>query len=75
VEVKLESNQSRVGLQEATEGGREKGWKGEIWWKRETEVAGGEAAAGVRPPPLSLASAIGSGTQDPAEPPRVRVRP
>jgi hypothetical protein len=54
VEVKLESNQSRVGLQEATEGGGEKGWKGEIWWKRETEVAGGEAAAGVRPPPLSL---------------------
>ena len=51
MELKLESNQSRVGLREAAEGDREKGWKGEIWWKRETEVAGGEAAAGVRPPP------------------------
>lgn len=54
MELKLETNQSRVGLREAVEGGREKGWEGEIWWKRETEVAGGEAAAGARPPPLSL---------------------
>jgi len=54
VELKLESNQSRVRRREAAEGDCEKGWKGEIWWKRETEVAGGEASAGVRPPPPPL---------------------
>jgi len=49
MELKLETNQSRVGLQERPRLVLMKYAEG-IRWGREREVAGGESAAAARPP-------------------------